>query len=345
MKFEGKHVTLIINGTTYFDDAIAQIPTDAGKMGARVFGPSVTVFDNFMYSNNVPEVPVTGIKLDKTEISMKAGETQTLSASLQPGNATNKQVTWNSSDEAIATVQVQGGKAVVTALKAGTADITATTVSGGHKAVSKITVAREVPGEVATSLAAPKSVPYGQNFDITLGLHNVTKAVYAQDITIEFDASLMDYVSANALVDGVSILETKNTEGTVRLILASQGSGSAIKGDVDVAKITFKAKDLTEPQTGRITVKRATLGDSDGQEISAATSSAQVEFTTTVPEPSKDLNGDGKVSIGDLAIVAANYGKSSADPDWDKAKRADINSDGKVDLTDLVLIAKDIVIE
>lgn len=64
-----------------------------------------------------------------------------------------------------------------------------------------------------------------------------------------------------------------------------------------------------------------------------------------MPEPSKDLNGDGKVSIGDLAIVAANYGKSSADPDWDKTKRADINSDGKVDLTDLVLIAKDIVIE
>lgn len=346
VKFEGKHVALIINGTTYFDDAIAQIPTDAGKMGARVFGPSVTVFDNFMYSNNVPEVPVTGIKLDKAEISMKAGETQTLSASLQPGNATNKQVTWSSSDAAIATVQVQGGKAVVTALKAGTADITATTVSGGHKAVSKITVAREIPGEVATSLAAPKSVPYGQNFDITLGLHNVTKAVYAQDIMIEFDVALMDYISANSLVDGLGILETKNTEGTVRLILASQGSESAIKGNVDVAKLTFKAKDLTEPQTGRIAVKRATLGDNEGQETSAATSSAQVEFTTsTVPEPTKDLNGDGKVSIGDLAIVAANYGRTSADPDWDKAKRADINGDGKIDLTDLVLIAKDIVIE
>lgn len=199
---------------------------------------------------------------------------------------------------------------------------------------------------MATSLAAPKSVPYGQNFNITLGLHNVTKAVYAQDITIEFDASLMDYVSANSLVDGVGILETKNTEGTVRLILASQGSESAIKGNVDVAKLTFKAKDLTEPQTGRMAVKRATLGDNEGQETSAVNSSAQVEFTTsTVPEPTKDLNGDGKVSIGDLAIVAANYGKTSADPDWDKAKRADINGDGKIDLTDLVLIAKDIVIE
>ncbi len=346
VKFEGKHVTLIVNGTTYFEAVIAQIPTDAGKMGARVFGPSVTVFDNFMYSNNVPEVPVTGIKLDKAELSMKIGETQTLSATLQPGNATNKLLNWSSSDEAVATVQVQGGKAVVTALKAGTADITATTVSAGYKAVSKITVIKESSGEAATSLAAPHTVPYGQNFDITLGLHNVTEAVYAQDITIEFDASLMDYVSANALVDGVGILETKNTEGIVRLILASQGSGSAIKGDVDVAKITFKAKALTEPQPGRIAVKSATLGDSLGQETNAVLSSVQVDFTTaTDPEPSKDLNGDGKVSIGDLAIVAANYGKTSADPDWDKAKRADINGDGKIDLTDLVLIAKDIVIE
>ncbi|MFC7679361.1 family 20 glycosylhydrolase [Paenibacillus sp. GCM10028914] len=345
VKFEGKHVTLTVNGTTYYEGAIAQLPTEAGKMGGRVFGPSVSVFDNFMYSNNVAEVPVTSIELDKAEISLNAGETEVLTASLKPGNATNKQVTWSSSDETVATVQVQNGKAVITALKAGTADITATTVSGGHKAVSKVTVVSDVPGETATRLTAPQTIPYGQNFDVRLGLQHVTESVYAQDITIDYDSSLMDFVSANSLVDGVGVLETKNSEGVVRLILASQGSGKEIKGDVDVVDITFKAKDLTEPQSGRIAVKSAVLGDSEGQETSALASSVQVEFTTTTnPEPSTDLNGDGKVSIGDLAIVAANYGKTSADAGWDKVKHADLNGDGKIDLMDLVLVAQDIVI-
>ncbi|WP_422657070.1 family 20 glycosylhydrolase [Paenibacillus sp. EC2-1] len=346
VKFEGKHVTLIVNGTTYYEGAIAQLPTEAGKMGARVFGPSVTVFDDFVYSNNVPEVAVTGIELDKAEISLKPGETAALTASLQPANATNKQVNWSSSDEAVATVQVKDGIAIITAIKAGTADITATTVSGGHKAVSKLTVVSDVPGEAATRLTAPQTVQTGQNFDVRLALSQVSDAVYAQDVIIEYDSSLMDFVSAKSLVDGVDILESKSTEGIVRLILASQGSGKEIKGNVDLVDITFKAKDLTEPKTGQIAVKQAILGDGEGQETSALPSNVQVEFTTTTnPEPSTDLNGDGKVSIGDLAIVAANYGKTSSDPDWNTAKRADINGDGKIDLTDLVLIAKDIVIE
>ncbi|WP_367398224.1 cohesin domain-containing protein [Paenibacillus sp. MSJ-34] len=53
-----------------------------------------------------------------------------------------------------------------------------------------------------------------------------------------------------------------------------------------------------------------------------------------------DLNGDGKVSIGDLAIVAAHYGKTSSSPDWNIAKKADMNGDGKIDIDDLAAVAK-----
>ncbi|MEC0089696.1 dockerin type I domain-containing protein [Paenibacillus macquariensis] len=60
-------------------------------------------------------------------------------------------------------------------------------------------------------------------------------------------------------------------------------------------------------------------------------------------ELSPDINGDGKVSIGDLAIVAANYGKTSADSDWEQAKRADVNGDGKIDVKDLAFIAQKIL--
>lgn len=53
-----------------------------------------------------------------------------------------------------------------------------------------------------------------------------------------------------------------------------------------------------------------------------------------------DLNGDGQISIGDLAIVAAAYGKRSTDPDWDRYKRADLVVDGVIDIEDLAMLAR-----
>ncbi|MEK8127084.1 glycoside hydrolase family 30 beta sandwich domain-containing protein [Paenibacillus filicis] len=53
-----------------------------------------------------------------------------------------------------------------------------------------------------------------------------------------------------------------------------------------------------------------------------------------------DVNGDDQFTIGDLAIVAAAYGKTSQDPDWDTYKKADVNNDGKVDILDLAFVAR-----
>lgn len=52
-----------------------------------------------------------------------------------------------------------------------------------------------------------------------------------------------------------------------------------------------------------------------------------------------DINSDGIVSVGDLVIVAANYGKTTASADWNTVKFADVNNDGKLDIVDLVFIA------
>jgi hypothetical protein len=72
-----------------------------------------------------PTVKVTGIKLNETAATLDVGGTVTLTATVTPSNATNKNVTWTSSDKAIASVS--GGK--VTALKAGKTTITAKSVS------------------------------------------------------------------------------------------------------------------------------------------------------------------------------------------------------------------------
>ncbi|MBL4935441.1 5'-nucleotidase C-terminal domain-containing protein [Clostridium sp. YIM B02515] len=82
-------------------------------------------------------VPVTGVKLDKTLITIKTGTTAALVASVNPDNATNKKVAWKSSNESIATVDDNG---VVTGILPGTAIITATTEDGGYTAKANVEV-------------------------------------------------------------------------------------------------------------------------------------------------------------------------------------------------------------
>ncbi|MPN49328.1 hypothetical protein SDC9_196946 [bioreactor metagenome] len=84
-------------------------------------------------------MPVTGVTLDKTEAALKVGETATLAATIAPANATNKNVSWSSSDEAIATVK----DGVVTAVAAGKATITVITEDGQKTAECVVTVTKK----------------------------------------------------------------------------------------------------------------------------------------------------------------------------------------------------------
>ena len=87
---------------------------------------------------NAATVPVTGVKLDQTELSLYTGESKTLIATVQPSDATNKNVTWSSDKPEVATVE--NGK--VTAKAAGTATITVTTEDGKKTAACTVTVTR-----------------------------------------------------------------------------------------------------------------------------------------------------------------------------------------------------------
>ena len=86
-------------------------------------------------------ISVTGIALNKTSLSLTEGEEFTLEATVTPDNATNKELTWTSDNEAVATVSSEG---VVKALRAGTASITATTVDQGKSASCAVTVAEKM---------------------------------------------------------------------------------------------------------------------------------------------------------------------------------------------------------
>ncbi|SDZ60755.1 Por secretion system C-terminal sorting domain-containing protein [Flavobacterium aquidurense] len=85
----------------------------------------------------VAAIPVASVSVTPTTASLYAGNTQQLTATVLPANATNKNVTYSSSNTAIATVNSSG---LVTAVSAGTANITTTTQDGNKTAVAAITV-------------------------------------------------------------------------------------------------------------------------------------------------------------------------------------------------------------
>ena len=103
-------------------------------------------------------IPTTGITLDQTSGTLTEGDTITLTATVSPANASNKAVTWETSNSTVATV-VDG---VVTALKAGTATITVKTADGNFSATYALTVEAEavnytnlVPTAQEVNSAAP----------------------------------------------------------------------------------------------------------------------------------------------------------------------------------------------
>lgn len=94
------------------------------------YGADVTV--TYTASN----VPVTGVSLDKSTDSVEVGSTTTLTETVAPSNATNKTVSWSTSDSSVATVS----NGIVTGVSTGTARITVTTTDGGYTDYCDVTV-------------------------------------------------------------------------------------------------------------------------------------------------------------------------------------------------------------
>lgn len=110
------------------------------------------------------KIPVTGITLSKTELSIEVGKSATLTPMISPLNATNQAVTWKSSDSTIATV-VNG---VITGQKSGSAVISVTTEDGGYTASCKVTV--------SAGLITPKLQIYRD--------HSLSSSIEVQSVTM-----------------------------------------------------------------------------------------------------------------------------------------------------------------
>ncbi|PYE60859.1 putative repeat protein (TIGR02543 family), partial [Aneurinibacillus soli] len=112
--------------------------SDAGLTNAFAFTTVITENTTLYAKWTTSITAVTSIVLDKPSLNLKVGgATGTLMATVLPADATNKQVTWSSSNESVATVDANG---VVTPKAAGTTTITVKTVDGNKTATCLVTV-------------------------------------------------------------------------------------------------------------------------------------------------------------------------------------------------------------
>ena len=141
-------LTLDANGT------INGTPTANGQFPVNVTAKNSAGEASKEYKLTIESatVPVTGVTLDKTELSLIVDGTAKLDATVEPNDATNKNVTWSSDNDDVATVDADGN---VKAVAPGTATITAT--AGGKTATCTVTVT----AKTYTVSVTPSSIDFG----------------------------------------------------------------------------------------------------------------------------------------------------------------------------------------
>lgn len=193
-------VTAVAQGTT----TITATAADGSGKSAEC---SVTV-------KEAANVPVESVSLDKTSLGLTEGETAQLTATVEPEDASNKNVTWESSNTNVATVN----NGEVTAVSAGTATITVTTADGGKTDTCTVTVREEAPDR-------PVNIPDTHSIDLIVSdggeaRLSLTNASEGSTITVTAtpdEGYELDYITVDGeRIDGTTFT-MPNHDVTVRV--------------------------------------------------------------------------------------------------------------------------------
>ncbi|GAA4856242.1 hypothetical protein GCM10023310_39250 [Paenibacillus vulneris] len=128
-------------------------------------------------------------------------------------------------------------------------------------------------------LSGSGQVDYGKPLAVQFGLANMgaSNAIFAQDITLQYDAAVLEFVSAESLVDGLYVMEKKNTPGELRLIAVSMGQTGAVAADGPVIQLNWMAKTLSQPASTSISTKSVQLADKNGGVVQPSGASISIQ--------------------------------------------------------------------
>ncbi|MBN1597504.1 MAG: Ig-like domain-containing protein [Bacteroidales bacterium] len=136
----------------------SDIDLNAGTQVMRVCmdGTDFNIHE-FSFIQVSTDIPVTGIDISPPDINLITGNTQQLSSTIIPSDATNQNVIWNSSDPLIASVNSSG---IVTANAEGLVAITVITEDGGYSTICFVSVSGEIFGEDITDIGGTMTSQY-----------------------------------------------------------------------------------------------------------------------------------------------------------------------------------------
>ena len=244
------------------DPNVVSVVRDGDKFTVKALGQgsttfTVTVDEKYQATCTVKVLqPIQSISLNKTELSLLKGGSETLTVNIDPPNADgDKSVVWSSSDETIATVN----NGVVTGLKAGTAKITAAV--GKHTAVCTVTV-QEIKIESVTLDKTELTLDKGNTAELTA---TVNPENTTDDKTVLWSTSdpNVALVNSNGVVTAVGGGTAKITakagdkfaecavtvEVPLGSIALSQSTASLISGRDTTLVVRFNPEDTTADKT------------------------------------------------------------------------------------------------
>lgn len=183
----------------------------------------------------VEKIPATGVELNKPTLTISVGDEVKLVANVLPADATDKRVTWESSDENVATVSAMGA---VTGVKDGTAKITVYTEDGDFSASCNVTV-----GEGSPDKPDPDK-PEPDNPEVPTEVLELSKS--AATIGVEETFCIAPYVKKNYpdLWDKVKFTSDDANIATVdeNMVITGVAEGSAtLTGTCEVDGKTYSA--------------------------------------------------------------------------------------------------------
>lgn len=272
----------------------------------------------------VNNILATNISLNQTSLSLNKGESKTLSVTINPSNATDKSITWTTSNNKVATVT--NGK--VTAVGVGTATITVKT-SNGKMATCNITVKDE--GTISTQNIETKK---GQTIEIPVFIDK-NPGIVGMKMEMKYDASKLQLLSIND--NGLLDSPLMSSDLTKVPYILSWGNGLQKNNNFSTGKlvtIKFKILNVSSCNTSVTFTPTEAYGTDLIKNVKFSNAVSNIKINNRLVG---DVNGDGEVKLND-ALLLRRY---VVDNDITIVKEnADVNGDGEIKLNDALLLRR-----
>ncbi|WCN36515.1 cohesin domain-containing protein [Aneurinibacillus uraniidurans] len=219
-------------------------------------------------------------------------------------------------------------------------NISANNGARNYVTIEEVEMMEKIAPPVTTAptldIQAPQTTVAGGTEFTTYAIVKNAKDLYAEDVKVKYDTNLFEFVKAEPASTGLHIYhEKQEAPGELRFIVASNGEQYGVNGEAQLLKLTFKAKNV--PGKGKIDISAGLVADSKGTEVEPTVDGEEITVTGGFDA---DVNGDGKYSLGDVAIAGFHHSKDKAQ--WTNPK-ADVDKNDKVEDNDLVLIVQKIL--